>query len=216
MAAGSLVAALGMIVVAQAGSTGGPLPLLVGFAFACVGIAVPSSLGMNPIMGAVPPERAGSASGLSETSGEFGIALGAAVIGSVATAIYRATIDRPTGLPASTSGAAREGLPGAADVSAALPGPVADQVLGAARDAFVSGIQVASIFGAAVFAAMAAASLLAFRQLRPYAAEAAVDADRTAAEPANEDRTEAELPDGGRTDTAASSSAGAAEPALAR
>ncbi len=45
----------------------------------------------NLIVSSAPPERAGSASAISETSSEFGGALGIAVLGSVATYVYRAT-----------------------------------------------------------------------------------------------------------------------------
>ena len=41
------------------------------------------------IVGAAPPERAGSASAISETGAELGGALGVAVLGSIGTAIYR-------------------------------------------------------------------------------------------------------------------------------
>jgi MFS transporter, DHA2 family, multidrug resistance protein len=43
----------------------------------------------NLIVSAAPPERAGSASAISETSAEFGGALGIALLGSVLTVIYR-------------------------------------------------------------------------------------------------------------------------------
>jgi len=41
------------------------------------------------IVGTAPPERAGSASAISETSAEFGGALGVAVLGSLGTLFYR-------------------------------------------------------------------------------------------------------------------------------
>lgn len=41
------------------------------------------------IVGTAPPERAGSASAISETSAEFGGALGVAVLGSIGTLFYR-------------------------------------------------------------------------------------------------------------------------------
>ncbi len=47
----------------------------------------------NLIVSAAPPERAGSASALSETSAEFGGALGVALLGSLATFIYRSRMD---------------------------------------------------------------------------------------------------------------------------
>ncbi len=46
----------------------------------------------NLIVGAAPPERAGSASAISETSAEFGGALGVALLGSLTTFMYRAAM----------------------------------------------------------------------------------------------------------------------------
>jgi DHA2 family multidrug resistance protein-like MFS transporter len=44
------------------------------------------------IIGSVPPERAGSAAGISETVSELGGALGIALLGSLATAVYGAAL----------------------------------------------------------------------------------------------------------------------------
>lgn len=59
---------------------------------AVLGITPVSTLSTDLVIGAVPPERAGVASGLSETSSELGGALGIALLGSIATALYRHTI----------------------------------------------------------------------------------------------------------------------------
>ena len=94
--------------------------------------------------------------------------MGVAIIGSVATAIYRATVELPSGLPGSASTVARDGLPSAVHSAGLLDGPIGEQLLVAAREAFVSGVHAAAVFGAAVFVAMGVASLAVFRQLRPY------------------------------------------------
>ena len=97
MACGLAIAAAGLLLVTQVDAAGGLPIMVIGFTLACVGIAVPTALGVNLIMGSAPPEKAGSASGISETSGEFGIALGVAVLGSVGTAVYRSQISVPGG-----------------------------------------------------------------------------------------------------------------------
>ncbi len=93
------------------------------------------SLGLSPvftlttdlIVGAVPPERAGVASGMAETSAEFGGALGIAVLGSVMTALYRHQ-PRPTCCPQVSGNAAtprrppRDTLGGALATAASLSG----------------------------------------------------------------------------------------------
>jgi MFS transporter, DHA2 family, multidrug resistance protein len=81
----------------------------------------------NLIVSAAPPERAGSASAVSETSAEFGGALGIAVLGSIATFIYRnamSTSDAPLAAKATLNEAV------------VLAGTEVAPWLSAARDAF--------------------------------------------------------------------------------
>lgn len=54
-----------------------------------LGIAPVVTLGMGLVIGAVPVERAGAASGLAETGNELGGALGIALLGSLGTAMIR-------------------------------------------------------------------------------------------------------------------------------
>jgi DHA2 family multidrug resistance protein-like MFS transporter len=48
------------------------------------------------IIGGAPPEQAGAASGISETASELGGALGIALLGSLATALFGAALARDT------------------------------------------------------------------------------------------------------------------------
>src|SRR5439155_26890354 len=107
------------------------------------------------IVGAAPPERAGSVSALMETASEFGGALGIAILGSIGTAIYRAELadSLPTGLPTGTADAARATLGGALAVGGHLHGQLGTGVVGAARTAFTSGMHTVAIVAAAVLAA---------------------------------------------------------------
>ncbi len=110
-------------------------------------------------LGAVPAERAGSASSLPETGTEFGGALGMAVLGSVGTAVYRH--EMPAAAPAPAPAPARETLGGALAVAGELPGRTGDALALAAREAFTSGMRGAAPAGALVLvlAAVAASSL---------------------------------------------------------
>ena len=96
MASGLLIAAAGLALLTQVDATDGLPVVVVGFTLASIGIAIPTALGVNLIMGSAPPEKAGSASGISETSGEFGIALGRGGLGQ----------HRDSGLPRSGERAA--------------------------------------------------------------------------------------------------------------
>jgi DHA2 family multidrug resistance protein-like MFS transporter len=105
------------------------------------------------IVGTVPAERAGMASGISETSAEFGGALGIAVLGSLVTAIYRNSMAStvPPDVPAAAADVARETLGGAVVMAPDLPGQTGGALLEAARAAFTEGV----FFTAAVSAALA-------------------------------------------------------------
>jgi MFS transporter, DHA2 family, multidrug resistance protein len=157
MAAGLLIAATGLAVVGLlgAGAGGGTPALLAGLLLASVGIALPTALGTDLVVGSVPEEKAGSAGALSETSGELGVALGVATLGSLATAVYRDVLVLPPGTPAPLADAARTGL-----TETVTAGPTA-QVLDAVHAAFTSGLGVAATTGAVVLAGLAGLALWA-------------------------------------------------------
>ena len=164
MAAGLVVAAVGFGLLGRVGSAGGLAIVVAGLAIAQVGIGPMVALGYGLVVGSAPPERAGSASAMRETSGEFGIALGVAVLGSVGTAVYRGQLAAhlPAGVPAAAAGAAREGIAGAVSAAQHLPGQLGAALLGTAREAFTSGLHAVAGVGAVVFVALAilAASVL--------------------------------------------------------
>ncbi|MBF8188581.1 MFS transporter [Nonomuraea sp. K274] len=104
------------------------------------------------IMSGTPAAKSGSAAAIEETSYEVGGALGVAVLGSVAAAVYRAEVayDGPA------AGVVRESLGGAIDVTRELGAPggaVADQ----ARAAFTDSLVLTSAAGAALMLAGALA-----------------------------------------------------------
>jgi DHA2 family multidrug resistance protein-like MFS transporter len=115
------------------------------------------------IMGAVPPERAGAAAAVVETSTEFGGALGIAVLGSIGTAIYRSdlAVSAPAGTPSAALGVARDTLGGAVSVARNLPGRAGAGLLEAARVSFTHGLNDAAL-GSAIVAVMAAAACAVF------------------------------------------------------
>lgn len=102
---------------------------------------------------------------LNETSGEFGFALGIAVMGSIATAIYRGHVADaiPAGVPASAAAAARDTLAGAVASAQHLSSDVAAALLVPAREGFVSGLHIVAAIAAVV---MIGVALLAVRMLR--------------------------------------------------
>ena len=130
----------------------------------CIGLAPIGAITTDLVMTAAPPERAGAASAVSETSFEFGGALGIAVMGSLLTAIYRSALQGAelTGVPQTAIDSAMDTLGGAVQAAQALPLADGARLLAASREAFVYAFEVTSAVSAvcAVLAAIFAATLL--------------------------------------------------------
>ncbi|MDQ3811470.1 MAG: MFS transporter, partial [Chloroflexota bacterium] len=93
--AGLLVVALGLIVLAQVRPSADGLPLLIAASIiVSLGLAPVFGLTTELIVAAAPPEKAGAASGISETGAELGGALGIAILGSIGVAVYRGGLGR--------------------------------------------------------------------------------------------------------------------------
>ena len=122
-----------------------------------LGLAPVITLTTDLIVGAAPPERAGVASAISETSSEFGGALGIAILGSIGTFIYRSKMDAgiPTDVPETLGNQATETLGGAVRVAAELPREISYELLNVANEAFVIGMQLNALIGAAIAAGLA-------------------------------------------------------------
>lgn len=164
---GSLgLAALGFLALTQTGSAGGLIvPVMASVLFA-LGISPAIALSTDLIMGAVPAERAGTASGMSETSTELGGALGVAIIGAVGLAVYRSQIVLPGALPSESVAAARNTLGGALGIAGQLPAASGAMVRVAAREAFIQGLRVSALLSAAIALGIAVMAGLVFRRSR--------------------------------------------------
>jgi DHA2 family multidrug resistance protein-like MFS transporter len=144
MAGGLVVAAIGLAAITRFDAST-PLSVFVvatlGFA---LGLAPMFVLTNDLIIGSAPPERAGAASGISETSAELGGALGIAIFGSIGVAVYRRAMAGaiPDGVPPEAAEAARGTLGGAIATAAQLPDPLGASLVDAARVAFINGMQV--------------------------------------------------------------------------
>lgn len=118
-------------------------PTLAGLILIGVGVGVAQPVAVNALMGAIPPERAGIASGLSSTLTELGSSFGIAVLGALLSARFASEL--PDGVPARSLS---EALHSGADITVV-------------RDAFSSGMSVSLVIGAiAVFLGGVVASVL--------------------------------------------------------
>jgi DHA2 family multidrug resistance protein-like MFS transporter len=164
IAAGFVVSAVGFLILTQLGGPNSLAVLLAGSLVFSIGLAPIGALTTDLVVGSAPPERAGAASAISETSFEFGGALGIAVLGSLFTAVYRTTMDGvvPADLAAPAVDAAHDTLGRAAAAAEALGGPAGANLLATAREAFTHSLTItaATCSVLAVAAAMLAATLL--------------------------------------------------------
>ncbi|QYX75896.1 MFS transporter [Streptomyces akebiae] len=168
ISAALLLASAGFGVIAQVEADSELALVITGATMMAAGVGVVLTLAADLIIAAAPPERAGSASGLSETCAEFGGALGIAVLGSIGAAVYRQSMDddMPSGIPEAASEVAHETLGGAVQVAGQLPEDLAGLLLTASREAFTEGMQIASYTAAGVMLVAAVLAGLMLRQLR--------------------------------------------------
>ncbi|TLF73173.1 MFS transporter [Nocardia cyriacigeorgica] len=137
-------AALGNLMLLGVGVDGGLAWYIAGSAIAGIGYGITFTLVSEVAVSSVPPERAGSAVGISETSFELGNALGLALLGSLAAVVFRSGGNFESTLGETL---ARDG----------------DQpaIVEAARESFVNGMHAATTVGALILVAMAVIVLVA-------------------------------------------------------
>lgn len=159
-----LLAAVGYGVLTLVGDVPTPVTVAVTFVVMGVGVGLAETLTNDQITTAVPPEKAGAASAISETAYELGTTLGVALLGSVLNATYRARVGLPGTLTADQAGAAGETLGGAVSVADGLDATTGDALLESARLAFDAGTQHAAAVGAVVAVAAAVVSFVTLRR----------------------------------------------------
>ncbi len=168
MAAGMMLAAFGLGLFTQLDRTAGLAVLVTGSVVFSLALAPVDTLATDLAVGAAPPERAGAASALSETSAEFGGALGIAILGVIGTSSYRGqmTDHLPAGIPPETAASARDTLGGAVAAAGQLPDQLGQALLGAARQAFTQGLHLAFTISAAAATGVAILAAIQLRHLR--------------------------------------------------
>ena len=135
-----MAAGLAILAVTEGGS--GYAGLALGLVVVGLGEGIAFTVSTDAILGAVPRERAGAASAISEMSYELGIALGIALLGTLQTLVYRTRLPDLSTQPGTTQDAVTESL---ASASGAVSDPA---VLEAARHAFAQAMQTTSAIAA--------------------------------------------------------------------
>src|SRR5580704_426031 len=168
MAAGLGVSAAGFGLLTQTSSLGLAV-VVIGSAVFGLGLAPVTNLVVGMVLGSAPPESAGAASGLSETSTEFGGALGIAILGSVGSAVYhyRVVGHIPQGISGPAARAIGATLGDATATAGQLHSQAAGAVLASARSAFTSGVDVVAGVSAIIAAALAVVAVARLRRVTP-------------------------------------------------
>jgi hypothetical protein len=148
-----------------------------------LGMGLTMAPATESIMGSLPRAKAGVGSAINDTTRQVGGALGVAVLGSLLSSHYGpAMSDALSGvpLPADAVAVATDRVSGAIQVAQQVGGSAGDLIATAARNAFVDGMGIAVLVGAAV-AFVGAVSVFLFLPAR-----AAAPADEEAVSPGGE------------------------------
>lgn len=145
MTTGLLLGAVGFAFLTQIGMRDDLWILITGLLVLCFGLSPVGTISTDLVVSAAPLERAGAASGISETSFEFGGALGIAVLGSIVAALYQTYLSATPfpDVPADALSTARDTLGGALAVAEKMQG-AGDALLATARDSFVRAFRITS------------------------------------------------------------------------
>ncbi|SEG91576.1 MFS transporter, DHA2 family, multidrug resistance protein [Actinacidiphila yanglinensis] len=167
IAGGLAVSALGGLLLTGAHGAGALPLVMTGIAVLATGAGPLFALGTGLVIGAVPPERAGSAASMSETGNYFGGTLGFALLGTVSAAVYRHRMHGTS-----------DSVAGAVAASRRLPAGQGAALLHDARAAYTVSLHVTGGVAAAVFAT-AAVLVLTLRPAVEPSAPAALPAYET-------------------------------------
>ncbi|MFF8557655.1 MFS transporter [Streptomyces albidoflavus] len=129
VAGGLALSTVGTVLVLLHFDTSMPL-LVTGLLIAGAGLGAAMSVASSAIMGNVPVRRAGMASSVEEVSYEFGSLIAVALLGSLLSAVYSATVRLPPGTPEE----ARDSLDAA--LALAGEGTEGNALVAAASEAF--------------------------------------------------------------------------------
>lgn len=143
---------------------------IAGFSLVYLGLGTIAALGTDLVVGAVPAEKAGSASAMSEMVQELGVALGVALLGSLASFVYRAQIGESmtVGLADDVSSAVGDSLWATVSAGERLPAGL----LLEAQQAFTAGLNMTAVLGGVVILALAVVSIVSLRHVESIGGEA--------------------------------------------
>jgi EmrB/QacA subfamily drug resistance transporter len=142
--AGLALIFVGFVLASQLDTHSSYLLLLASAVFMGVGMGQTMPPSTSAIMSSLPMHKAGVGSAVNDTTREVGGALGIAILGSLTSWRYKATL--PDGAPDEI----RRGIEHAAAAAGQIGGADGQALLTQAREAFVNGLEAAYLVGAAL------------------------------------------------------------------
>ena len=157
---------------------------IVGMALFGFGSGMVMPTATDTIMAAVPVDEAGIGSSMNDTSREMGFALGVAILGSIATSIYRSNVTESLADAASSQvvRSVADSLGSLREVTSLLPDDVASVVTIVANRAFVDALRI-GIFAGIGFVGLTILIALLTMPKMMRAAQAALDESDAAGRP---------------------------------
>ena len=152
---GLLVVSLSLVLLAQLGTHSSALNVILVMGAGMANVMAPAT---ESIMGSLPREKAGVGSAVNDTTRQMGGAIGVALLGSLMASRYGAHVDSGlagSGLRASVLDRIGGNIQAGVSIGRDTGGPLGDQIVGVARDSFMSGMHLA-VFVAAGIVAVAA------------------------------------------------------------
>ena len=149
IAGGFLLISSGFAVLSRVHPDTPYLVLALALVLLGAGMSLTAAPSTGSIMSAVPQAKAGVGSAVNDTTREVGGALGIAVLGSLASAVYRSSLDLGgLALPAPVAEAAKESVGAAAGAASSIPGgaELVSRAGTAFTDAFATASLVAAVF----------------------------------------------------------------------
>jgi DHA2 family multidrug resistance protein-like MFS transporter len=156
---GFVLTAVAVLLLTLMGQHDRPWLLTVGFVLLGFGLQTTLFAAYESMLSEAPPEQAGGAAAIGETSYQLGAGMGIALLGSVMNAAYAPALSSLSGVPGSASSAAAHSLGEAYQVADGLGGPVGDVVRTTARHSFVHGLHVTLLVSAGLLLLGAFAAL---------------------------------------------------------
>jgi len=148
VSAGFCLTAVAVLLLTAMGDTDNTGLLLFGFVLLGFGLETTLFGAYESMLSEAPPEQAGGAAAIGETSYQLGAGIGIALLGSVMNAAYTPGLSGVPGVPEAASKSAGHSLGEAYEVAGHLGGPAGVALRRAARDSFVHGLHVTLLVSA--------------------------------------------------------------------